>query len=178
MTAMNIGDVAREAGLRQSAIRYYEAQGLLPPPPRRGGWRRYDPSVVARLQVIRAARDLGFTLDDIRRLLDGFHPDAPPPERWRALAREKLPLVDDAIRRATALRRLLVAGMSCRCLTIDECFLEDCSAPRRPGLPIVREPGAPAARTTLNGSDRGASDSRESPRGEDNPEGKVRAPVE
>jgi MerR family transcriptional regulator, redox-sensitive transcriptional activator SoxR len=143
--SMSIGDVARETGLRQSAIRYYEEQGLLPSPPRRGGWRRFDPPVLARLQVIRAARDLGFTLNDIRALLADVAPDATPPERWRALARDKLPEVDAALRRLTALRRLLIAGMGCRCATIEECFLDDCSADERlagrgVALPIAPPP--------------------------------------
>jgi MerR family transcriptional regulator, redox-sensitive transcriptional activator SoxR len=138
--SMSIGDVARETGLRQSAIRYYEEQGLLPPPPRRGGWRRFDPSVIARLQVIRAARDLGFTLSDIRALLADNAPDAAPPERWRALARAKLPDVDAALRRLTALRRLLIAGMRCRCLTIEECFLDGCSPEDPTARPVTALP--------------------------------------
>ncbi len=139
MRGLGIGEVARQVGIRQSAIRYYESIGLLEPPERRGGWRLYEPAVVDRLQVIRTARELGFTIDEIRLLLDGFSPDTPPSERWRALAREKLPEVDVAIRRATALKRILAAGMSCQCVRIEDCFLEDCSGQiaRRPGLPIL-----------------------------------------
>lgn len=88
---MQIGEVARRAGLSQSAIRYYEAEGLLPAPERTGGRRAFPSDVVDRLRVIRMARDLGFSLDDIRTLLDGFDPATPPPERWHELARRKMP---------------------------------------------------------------------------------------
>jgi MerR family transcriptional regulator, redox-sensitive transcriptional activator SoxR len=145
MHALTIGEVARRVGIRQSAIRFYESAGLLPPSPRRGGRRCFDDGAVARLQVIRAARDLGFSLDDIRQLLREFPPDVPPPDRWRALARAKLPEVDEALRRLNALRRLLVAGMSCRCVTIDECFLDDCSSPGIVSLGAARRRDAVGA---------------------------------
>jgi MerR family transcriptional regulator, redox-sensitive transcriptional activator SoxR len=139
MEPMTIGEVARQVGVRPSAIRYYESLGLLPEPPRTSGWRSFDPAVVSRIQVIRAARDFGFKLEEIRQLLDGFDPATPPPERWRALAREKLPEVEAGLRRATALKRLLQAGMRCQCVRIEDCFLDDCSAPGRDrrALPIV-----------------------------------------
>jgi MerR family transcriptional regulator, redox-sensitive transcriptional activator SoxR len=148
MDTLTIGDVARRVGIRQSAIRYYESEGLLPTAPRRSGRRCFDDGTVARLQVIRAARDLGFGLDEIRQLLLEFPPDTPPPERWRALARAKLPEVDDALRRLGALRRLLVAGMSCRCITIEQCFLDECAPAEPPIVPLgstarARVPAAP-----------------------------------
>ena len=124
---LNIGEVARRADLHTSAIRYYESVGLLPPPRRASGWRRYDSAVLDHLQVIRAARELGFTLDEIRTLLHGFPTNTPPPARWRALARRKLPEVEATIKRATAMQRLLQAGLRCECVRIEDCFLDDCS---------------------------------------------------
>jgi MerR family redox-sensitive transcriptional activator SoxR len=140
MDTLSIGAVAGQLGIRPSAIRYYEDEGLLAPTRRRGGQRAFDPPTVARLQVIHTARQLGFSLEEIRQLLMEFPADVPPPERWRALAREKLPEIDEQIRRALALRRMLQAGMRCQCVRIEDCFLDDCSQPP-PGkvaLPIVR----------------------------------------
>src|SRR5687767_4899649 len=55
--AMSIGEVARRAGVEPSAIRYYESLGLLPEPPRAGGKRRYDASVLDWLSLIALARE-------------------------------------------------------------------------------------------------------------------------
>lgn len=67
---MRIGTVARECGVSIDTIRYYEREGLLPPPRRRpSGYREYDDGTIKRLRFIRHAKELGFTLDDIRELL-------------------------------------------------------------------------------------------------------------
>lgn len=65
-----IGTAAQRAGVSIHTIRYYEREGLLPPPRRRAsGYRDYDGVTVDRLRFIRRAKTLGFTLDDIRDLL-------------------------------------------------------------------------------------------------------------
>ena len=67
---ITIGAVARRAGVGIDTIRYYEREGLLPAPQRRAsGYRDYRPGVVERLRFIRRAKDLGFTLEEIRELL-------------------------------------------------------------------------------------------------------------
>lgn len=65
-----IGTVARRAGVGIDTVRYYEREGLLPPPHRRpSGYRDYGRAAVERLRFIRRAKDLGFTLEEIRELL-------------------------------------------------------------------------------------------------------------
>jgi MerR family transcriptional regulator, redox-sensitive transcriptional activator SoxR len=137
MSSMTIGRVADRVGIAASAIRYYESEGLLPPAPRVGGKRRFDEVAITRLQVVHTARELGFSLDEIRRLLTDYPTDTPPPERWRELAREKLPRIDEQVRRALALRRLLVDGMRCGCVRIEDCFLDGCRPAAGAGLPVV-----------------------------------------
>ncbi|HEV2545722.1 MAG TPA: helix-turn-helix domain-containing protein [Stellaceae bacterium] len=64
------GALAAETGCNIETVRYYEQIGILPPPPRsEGGHRLYGPDLVSRLQFVRRARDLGFTLEEIRELL-------------------------------------------------------------------------------------------------------------
>ena len=66
---LTIGEVAERVGLRTSALRYYEDEGLLEPAARVGGQRRYEEDAVDRLVVIQFCRRLGFTLAEIRDLL-------------------------------------------------------------------------------------------------------------
>ena len=71
MTAMKIGEIAKRSGIGIETIRYYEREGLLVEPERRpSGYRQYDGSTVERLEYIRRAKDLGFTLAEIRELLE------------------------------------------------------------------------------------------------------------
>lgn len=68
---MKIGELARQADVAIDTVRYYERQGLLPPPLREtSGYRRYQPDDVGRLRFIRRAKALGFTLEEIRELLE------------------------------------------------------------------------------------------------------------
>ena len=70
MTAVPIGQAARQSGVKVPTIRYYEQIGLLPAPPRSEGNRRqYDADDLRRLAFIRHARELGFEIDAIRALL-------------------------------------------------------------------------------------------------------------
>ena len=69
-THYRIGAAAREAGVGVDTIRYYEREGLLPEPRRRpSGYRDYDAGPIGQLRFIRRAKELGFSLDDIRELL-------------------------------------------------------------------------------------------------------------
>ncbi len=67
--AIQIGELSRRTGCNIETIRYYERIGLLPIPPRRGRYRNYGAEDVARLGFVRRARELGFTLDEVRALL-------------------------------------------------------------------------------------------------------------
>ena len=122
MVALNIGELARQVGIQPSAIRYYEEIGLMPPPPRIGGWRSYESNMVDRLQVIHTAREMGFSIEEIRILLNGFPRSTAPCDRWRNLAEAKLPEIREIIARATALKDLLEAGLNCTCEEIELCL--------------------------------------------------------
>jgi MerR family transcriptional regulator, redox-sensitive transcriptional activator SoxR len=131
--SMSIGEVARSAGVRPSALRYYESVGLLPPPERTNGRRRYDGEVLRkvldRLAVVRVAQQAGFTISEIRTLLNGYSEDTPPSERWRFLAEEKLPEVEALMERALGMKYLLERGLRCECLRLEDCALVSKEAP-------------------------------------------------
>jgi MerR family redox-sensitive transcriptional activator SoxR len=121
MRELSIGDVAQATGLSASALRYYEKVGLLPAPPRRSRRRSYDERVFGRIELIRVARDAGFTIRETRTFLSGFAADTPPAERWRALAERKLPEVERAIERTQRMKWLLESSFRCRCLQLADC---------------------------------------------------------
>jgi MerR family redox-sensitive transcriptional activator SoxR len=118
---MTIGEVARQVGMATSAIRYYEEIGLLPPPARVNGRRRYDWSAVQRLCVIEYGQRAGFTLGEVRELFFGFVAGTHPRERWETLARRKLAELEEQRRRIRAMEELLREGLRCGCLTIEQC---------------------------------------------------------
>src|SRR5687768_3432072 len=123
MDELTIGEVARRTGVAASALRYYEDAGLLPPPRRVGGRRRYDPEVLRRVEVLRCAQQAGFTLAEIRTLFHGFGADTPLGERWNALAHAKLRELDALIARAEQMKRAILAGMECGCVRLEDCVL-------------------------------------------------------
>lgn len=120
---LTIGEVARRAGLRPSALRYYEDEGILPPTMRVGGQRRYDEAVLARLAVVRLAQEVGFSVAEIRSLVEGFDEVGVASSRWQELASRKLSEVDALIRRAEHMKQLLEESLGCGCLTLDACQL-------------------------------------------------------
>jgi MerR family redox-sensitive transcriptional activator SoxR len=123
MEDLAIGEVARRAGIRPSALRYYESISLLPEPRRVGGRRRYDQSTVQMLKVIQLAQQAGFTVAEIQTLLHGFEPGTPPAARWQPLARQKLRELDALIERAQHMKHILETGLNCGCLRLEDCAI-------------------------------------------------------
>ncbi|NIQ54392.1 MAG: MerR family transcriptional regulator [Gammaproteobacteria bacterium] len=153
MDGLTIGEVARRAGLRTSAIRYYEEAGILPAPERVNGRRRYDPDVVRRLDVVRLAKGAGLTLAEIRTLFHGFGKDVPPPARWHALATAKLKELDEQLERIARMRRALRAALACGCVRIEDCAGEAGIRAAAGGSSWAAE--APAATIASRGTYRG-----------------------
>ncbi|HEX6116708.1 MAG TPA: MerR family transcriptional regulator [Solirubrobacterales bacterium] len=132
-----MGEVAQAAGLRKSAIRYYEEIGLLPEPERVSGRRTYERSILRRLSMIDVAQRAGLSLDEIRELLDAAGTE-PISERLHELAQRKLPDVEALIARATAMRDWLMTAQGCDCQAIDECGLFDTEQLATTQQPVVR----------------------------------------
>lgn len=121
MEGMSIGEVARKAGVRPSALRFYEGVGVLPAPVRVNGRRRYGEEVLELLAFVRVAQQAGFTVTDIRTLLHGFPEEISLSARWRALAGEKLPEIEARIQAALGMKRLLEDGTNCDCSSLKDC---------------------------------------------------------
>jgi MerR family redox-sensitive transcriptional activator SoxR len=116
-----ISEVARVFGLRTSAIRYYEQIGILPPPMRKNGQRRYEKSVLFRLAVVQRARETGFTLDEIRELFFGFGQTTRPPKRWHQLSERKIAELQIRMKRLKLMVTLLKQVQGCQCDALEEC---------------------------------------------------------
>jgi MerR family transcriptional regulator, redox-sensitive transcriptional activator SoxR len=116
-----ISDVARVFGLRTSAIRYYEQIGILPPPVRKNGQRRYQKSTLFRLAVVRRAQESGFTLDEIRELFFGFRSATRPPKRWHELSERKIAELQFRMKRLKLMQTLLKQMQGCRCNALEDC---------------------------------------------------------
>jgi len=120
---LTISEAAKRAGVRASAIRYYERVGLIPKADRVSGQRRYGDDVIRRLDVIAVAKKAGFSLDEIRTLLDSAARGEPAHQELRALAEQKLPEIDALIDRARAVREWLGMASDCNCQSLDDCRL-------------------------------------------------------
>jgi len=149
MELLPIGVVAARSGMASSALRYYEDQGLLPPAVRTpGGARRYPRTVLRRLAVIRAARNVGLSLPDIRTALATLPEDRPPTvQDWARLSRDWRNRLDEQISALTELRDGLTSCIGCGCLSLARCALinpGDVAATEGPGArrlpPALRRP--------------------------------------
>jgi DNA-binding transcriptional MerR regulator len=121
MSGMSIGEVGRMTGLEPSAIRYYERAGLLPQPPREGGKRRYEPTVLRWLALITLARAGGFTIAETKVLLSGFDPRSRPDALWQRLVAMKFAEIDEIVSRAERMRAVLRVGLDCGCFPLEGC---------------------------------------------------------
>ena len=135
---LTIGQVAKRAGMNVSAIRYYELQGLLPQAPRVSGQRRYGADTFAQLGVIDVAKRAGFSLDEIRLLLNATDAGEPAHAQLQELAERKLPEVDELIERAQRVHAWLRTATGCGCDTLDVCALFDSAGTLPPeGLHLI-----------------------------------------
>lgn len=118
---MKIGELAARAGLNASAIRYYEKMGLLAPPHRSGGQRRYPSDALDRVLLIRFVGEMDFSLTEIKLLLHGLGDNAPIGPRWKKLAHRKITEVQENIQRSLLLKSLLQHLLQCRCPSLQVC---------------------------------------------------------
>jgi MerR family transcriptional regulator, redox-sensitive transcriptional activator SoxR len=121
MKLLSIGEVARQTGLRSSALRYFETCGVLPAPARLNGRRVYDAKILRMVSMLRFAQQVGFTLKEIRTLLRGLDAQTPLSARWQAMARRKSAELDTRIVQMQRMKRGLELSLSCGCISIDDC---------------------------------------------------------
>lgn len=126
MEQLAIGEVSARAGMAPSALRYYEDQGLITSSRTPGGARRYPRSVLRRLAVIRAGRNVGLSLPEIRSALETLPPGRPPTAAdWARLSEGWRDRLDEQIAALSRLRDGLSSCIGCGCLSLDRCALSN-----------------------------------------------------
>jgi MerR family redox-sensitive transcriptional activator SoxR len=121
-----IGEVSSRSGMAPSALRYYEDQGLIASSRTPGGARRYPRSVLRRLAVIRAARNVGLSLPEIREALETLPPGRPPTATdWARLSQGWRDRLDEQIAALSRLRDGLSSCIGCGCLSLERCALSN-----------------------------------------------------
>lgn len=108
METLTTGEVARKANVGLETIRFYEREGLIESPARHpSGYRAYPPETVARVRFIRTAKDLGFSLKEIRELLSLRVDPVRSCEEMRTISESKITDIDERIRALQRIRRTL-----------------------------------------------------------------------
>ncbi len=134
---LTVGEIAQRSGFAASAIRFYENAGLISASRTSGGQRRFERNTLRRLAFIRAARNVGLTLDEVAVALAKL-PDGRTPTRtdWSRLSKDWRARLDDQIAGLTALRDNLDSCIGCGCLSLKRCAIynpADAAADSGPG---------------------------------------------
>ncbi|MBW0013092.1 redox-sensitive transcriptional activator SoxR [Mycobacterium sp.] len=121
-----VGELARRSGFAPSAIRFYESQGLIAATRTAGGQRRFERQTLRRLAFIRAARNVGLSLDEIADALSRL-PESRTPNRtdWARLSKTWRARLDDQIAGLMALRDNLDSCIGCGCLSLKRCAISN-----------------------------------------------------
>ena len=119
-----IGAVAKRTGIAVSAIRHYEAEGLVRSSRDSGGRRIFTPADIRRISFVIAAQRLGFTLREIKTELDKL-PDGRTPNKadWEKISRSFGRIIDQRIEGLITMREKLDGCIGCGCLSLKKCAL-------------------------------------------------------
>jgi MerR family transcriptional regulator, redox-sensitive transcriptional activator SoxR len=121
---LTIGAVSERTGVATSALRFYEAEGLVHARRTEGGQRRFPRDALRRVSFIRVAQEVGLTLEEIREALASLPANRTPNEKdWARLSRSWRPRLDAQIALLERLREKLDGCIGCGCLSLRHCRL-------------------------------------------------------
>ncbi|KGY13262.1 transcriptional regulator [Vibrio tubiashii] len=121
---MSVGEVAKRAGVKVSALHFYEQKGLIHSWRNQGNQRRYHRSVLRRIAVIKAAQEVGLTLEDIVQSLQHLpRHQAPNREQWDRMASGWKEMLEHRILQLKALQDDLGGCIGCGCLSMESCAI-------------------------------------------------------
>lgn len=149
-SSLSIGELAERAGVARSALRFYEAQGLIQAERTEGGQRRYRREVLRRVAFIRAAQRVGLHLHEVAEALADLPSGRTPTvDDWAGLSAKWQERLDERIRLLQELRDDLSTCIGCGCLSLKTCALSNpgdrakASGPG-PHYHLVATPAAPS----------------------------------
>jgi MerR family redox-sensitive transcriptional activator SoxR len=121
---LTIGELAERSGQATSALRFYEAEGLISAERTEGGQRRFRRSSLRRVAFIRVAQRVGLSLEEIRASLNELTNNRTPTRAdWARLSRGWRPTLDRRIQELEQLRDELTGCIGCGCLSLKTCAL-------------------------------------------------------
>jgi MerR family transcriptional regulator, redox-sensitive transcriptional activator SoxR len=124
--SLTVSEVARRSGYAASALRYYEREGLIWASRTSGGQRRYTRDVLRRLAFIRAARNVGLTLEEVRAELAHLPASRTPTKAdWGRISRDWRQRIEEQIDALEALRDGLQSCIGCGCLSMRSCAMSN-----------------------------------------------------
>ena|SRR5438128_299768 len=142
---LTIGELSTRSGVAASALRFYEAQGLIAARRTSGNQRRYERATLRRIALIQAGRAAGVPLARIRAALESLPSNRTPTRRdWERLSRAWRDDLDRRIATLQALRNRLTTCIGCGCLSIDKCDMlnpDDEAGMIGPGAHYLRRDG-------------------------------------
>lgn len=123
---LSIGALSQRTGVATSALRYYEAEGLIHSTRTSGGQRRYHRDVLRRVSFVRVAQQVGLSLDEVRDALATLPDNRTPNKRdWERLSKSWRPRLDAQIATLERLRDRLDGCIGCGCLSLKACQLHN-----------------------------------------------------
>src|SRR3981081_2090880 len=121
---LSIGALSERTGVATSALRFYEAEGLITPYRSEGGQRRYAREIIRRVSFIRVAQQVGLSLDEIRSALASLPQSRTPTQKdWERLSKSWAPRLEAQIAMLERLRDRLSGCIGCGCLSLRSCKL-------------------------------------------------------
>ena len=147
MEMLTIGALSKRSGVAQSALRYYESEGLVQSTRTSSGQRRFTRDTLRRVSFVRAAQQVGLSLEEIRSALQSLPKNRTPThEDWQRLSESWRPRIDAQIALLDRLRNRLDGCIGCGCLSLEYCQLlnpgdEAASLGQGPRYLIGDEPG-------------------------------------
>jgi MerR family redox-sensitive transcriptional activator SoxR len=118
---MNIGKVSKQLSIPASTIRYYESEGLIARLPRVSGRRTFNQKSVFTLRFIQLAQKAGFSIEEIKSLVESYDDASKPSSMWGSLATAKRTNIQKEIKELQQMDAILESLLTCDCPTVNEC---------------------------------------------------------